>query len=419
MPSIGINDSSIKSTRREEQVSHKTYKNVSTYPFGVNHPQLPIHALNAGSVELMDAHMPLPFSSNLSPSAFPLPIRHYGDAEVADEPRYDPSLHLAPQNPESVVLLPDFRTAEADTVQMQNSASQLAFTKTFQLFSEEGTRVLHNIILREKHRAHKNHRNEELRGLYYLSPFVRDVMTCPVLLAHLEKFTGEPVVPHFLSMNSPAVNFGKAPARQGSTTDSDAADQKVVDHWHFDSVAYVGVALVSDTAEMVGGDLQVMKKEKFAAVDMLNTQAEGTKIPEDVLVTVKYEKPGYCILVQGSEILHHVTRVEKAKEDRLSFIMAFQPANCFRPDKTVLDTWKRFDAVDKTAPYEYARLKAHKLSHALSHYVKNQPFSADGGVLSEKLKAVRDELTRTIDLLEEHVDDKIGYFDEVAVKYVI
>lgn len=371
--------------------------------FGVDYRALPVHTENIGRTKLTAPAMPLP----LPESGFPIPIRTYSDV---DEPRFDPTVHLKPQYPDSVVLLPDFQTIDPkiEVIPKVESpdGSQLAFTDTFSLLSKEGVRVVHDIVLREKHRAHINHRNTELRGLYYLSPFIRDLVTSSVLLEHLEKFIEEPVVPHSLCMDAPSVNFGKI-----------NTDDEVVDHWHFDSVAYVAVALVSDITDMVGGDLQVIKQEKFQAISMLNL-TEGN-VEEDFLVTADYKEAGYSILVQGSEILHHVTAVKSAREQRISLVMAFQPANVFQPDKTVLDTWKRFDIKDSTAPFEYARSKVWKLSHALNHYVESEPFSKQGDILAVCLKAIRDELSRTIDLLEMTSNDSIGWYDEKTKRYTI
>ena len=69
-----------------------------------------------------------------------------------------------------------------------------------------------------------------------------------------------------------------------------------------------------------------------------------------------------CTYYYLSEVVHRVTRVTSALEPRMSLIMAFQPANPFQPDKTVLDTWERFDMQLGSAPYEFYRLKARNVT---------------------------------------------------------
>ena len=168
----------------------------------------------------------------------------------------------------------------------------------------------------------------ELRGLYYRSKFVRSVVTDPTLPSFLANLAGEPLYPHFLLMDAPSVNFGKVT--------NDTVIEGVVDPWHFDSVAYVGVSLISDIEGMVGGELQVVKRRRKEALSLI--YKTKNKVAEKDLLNVKYARSGNCIFVQGSEMVHRVTRVISAAEPRLSLVMAFQPANVFQPDKSVLDT---------------------------------------------------------------------------------
>jgi len=360
--------------------------------FGVDHRSLKI-VKELGHVQGRGSMIPLPKS-------FFFEIVEERD----DEPEFDPEIHLDLRMPEHVTKLDDFSPSPPDSIPRVNSSegSKLAFTAPFSLFSEEGVKVIHSIVMREKHKANRNHRNVELRGLYYTSPFVRQMMTNPTLLGFLEEFAGEPIWPHFLLQDSPSVNFGKAT--------EDTVIQGVVDPWHFDSVAYVGVALISDIEGMVGGELQIVKKRKEEALRLI--ERTNNNVTGDDLLTVSYEKPGWCIFVQGSEMVHRVTRVQKAKEPRLSFIMAFQPSNPFQPDKTVLDTWMRFDAEIGSAPFEFFRTKAHMMGSALHHLAAEEEATIDRVHLSNRLRAVAAELSRTADLLEGKDSDFIGFVNE-------
>lgn len=60
---------------------------------------------------------------------------------------------------------------------------------------------------------------------------------------------GEKLCPATYGSNSVQVNFGKV---------GNAA--KSVDSWHFDSVDYVVVIILSDIEDMVGGELEVLRK---------------------------------------------------------------------------------------------------------------------------------------------------------------
>ncbi len=56
---------------------------------------------------------------------------------------------------------------------------------------------------------------------------------------------------------------------------------------------------------------------------------------------------------------------------RISLIMAYTSANCYRPPKTILQTMIRVDTVHKMAEYEYFREKAWQCSNALKGYAVN------------------------------------------------
>ena len=78
---------------------------------------------------------------------------------------------------------------------------------------------------------------------------------------------------------------------------------------------------------MVGGELELVKHTKEKAINLI---INGEYEPKD-LVKVSYENRGCAIITQGSRIIHHVTEVQKANEDRLSLIISFTPANVYHP----------------------------------------------------------------------------------------
>lgn len=98
----------------------------------------------------------------------------------------------------------------------------------------------------EHFRGHK----KGLKGLYYLSPFVRDFQNCPQLKEHFKQLVGEDLIPHGMLSNAPQVNF--------SIYNKNAP----LDSWHWDSVAYTGVIILNDMTNFVGGELEIMKMNK-------------------------------------------------------------------------------------------------------------------------------------------------------------
>ena len=169
---------------------------------------------------------------------------------------------------------------------------------------------------------------------------------------------------------------------------------------------------------------------------------------------------GKCILAQGSKLIHHVTKVESAKEDRISFIISMVPRNAYHPEVTVFHTMKHLDTNSPTgiAPYEFFRSKTWHcrvsriqnwnhfeennfeflFEEILDDYCKTEEFTTDKNKLSSKvnrtswlmshesrkssihiffkLRAVAEELIRTADLIDGNISDKIGFFAEKGDK---
>ena len=65
---------------------------------------------------------------------------------------------------------------------------------------------------------------------------------------------------------------------------------------------------MNDVQVMEGGELEIMHADKHDGIKLL---AQGKEYKAEA---VNYEDPGRMILAQGSEILHHVTRVENNVE---------------------------------------------------------------------------------------------------------
>lgn len=335
--------------------------------------------------------LPLPPAKGL-----PVKINYYEDV---DEPRFDPAIHLNLEMPDYVRVFPDFKKMKK-TPEFFGDAngSKFAYSSPFQVFSEEGMRVLKKIIKREEKQgvppSSSRGNKIALRGLYYMSPFVRDIQTCKELREHFKAIAGEELVPHPSLMNSPQINLSVTGA------------VGPVDPWHYDSVAYTGVVLLCDIDKMEGGNLEIMNHDKHHAIDLL---AEGKPYNAEV---VGYEKPGKMILAQGSEILHHVTPVTNIMT-RVSLIFGYSPANAFQPPKTILKTFQKVDQIHKMANYEFFREKAWQGQQCLNHFVDTIHYTTNGDYLGEKLQSVAKELQRAANLLMEKEDDTIRIFDEV------
>jgi len=340
--------------------------------------------------------VPLP-SKNLR--EFPRNVRHHGDIP---EPKFDPRIHLNLSKPDYIKVFPDLKkklTSCKGPKVKDTSGSRFGYSAPFQLLSPAGVAVVKQIVEREKHTCFSGARGSKrsLRGLYYSSPFIRDLQNCPELLRIFGEMIGEPVLPHANYSSSPQINL------------STPGSKSPVDHWHVDSVSYVGVVIISDMTHMKGGDLEVFMGTKEEGYKTL--EEKGLQGFEENIETVSYEETGKMILAQGSEIFHHVTPVT-TDTVRTSLIFGLTPANAFQPPRTILDTMRTVDFDTGISDYEYFREKAWQLSHVLAHLAKKTPFTRDGKELARKMNPVIKELRRAVSILDSAQTDAIQFYDE-------
>jgi len=326
---------------------------------------------------------------------------------VEQEPRWNPEIHLRITEPEYVVRVGTWDKVKCvESVKSRNDGttdSKLAFTAPFGLLTPEAVEIMRKICFREmdtKAECQTPRGNKRaVRGFWYTSPFIRDMMSCPVHLALLEKLTGEPVVPCFSYSNSPQINISKL------------GNKGTIDHWHNDSLTYVSVLMLSDMSQVTGGALEVMKCQKHEGLDKL-----ARKEPlDDVLFTVNYDRPGMCILNHGSEVLHHVTPITHNPKNivRMSVIMAFSSANAYRPTDMVLNTMTFCDGHSKMFGYEHYRYTAWQMMSILKDMAENDKFEKDNDKkYAERLRHVADELTRAAHQLENPHADEIKFYHE-------
>lgn len=354
----------------------------------------PLYIINNGKNKLMKM-LPDPPST---------PLGDHMTYDCSSEPKFDPKIHVSLEAPKNIAVFDEGSTDEFKTKPFgeykctpNRLGCQFAYSDAFQFLSDEGTKVAREILSDMKKCAMDNGRSNCVRGIWHMSPYFKDMMLCDEVLDHFERIIGEPVLPNFYLYNT-QINVGKV------------GGEGPVDQWHFDSVNYVAVTLLSNITGMKGGELELVKQPKQKAIDMVVNESYT---PKDIL-KVSYERMGKCILAQGSKLIHHVTRVESAPEDRISLIMSLAPRNAYHPEVTIFHSMKNLDmnAPKGVAEYEFFRQKAWHCREILDDYVETEGFTTDKSKLADKLRAVAEELTRAADLVDGKISDKIGFFAE-------
>ena len=257
------------------------------------------------------------------------------------EVTFDPARHLQIEAP-TAVFSSEFERSSfplPDSV-TEGGKYSLGYCEPFRLLSVEGVKELRSIIDKNEVHAKSNERIPKcLRGLGYRSQFVRDLAYNSEVGSMLSAIAGKPLAPHSMPMNLAHTNFG----REVKATSE--GDEVIIDQWHVDSVDYVIVLILSDLTHTVGGDLQVFHKKGVR--DNAAFLKAGIGADEEHLVrTVPYVGAGYCILMQGSQILHRVSPMTSAEEPRVSCVFSYMSLNCARRSiRTLNETVVALDGV--------------------------------------------------------------------------
>ena len=168
--------------------------------------EYPIYKVNNGKVANMEMLPDPPIDMGLNHIKY----------DASSEPRFDASVHLDLEEPAEVSTFEgdNFKTEKhLYKAKPSSTGSQYAYSTPFRVFSREGTRIAREILVNLSQYANHTGRNITLRSIWYVSPFLRDLVLSKEFLGHFEKVFGEPVWPHFYLSNL-CLNVGEV----GSTS---------------------------------------------------------------------------------------------------------------------------------------------------------------------------------------------------------
>lgn len=327
----------------------------------------PIHNNKSPAyLDLVDAQCP---PNGVIPMPVTSPLTHN---ERADATLFDMDVHLQLEQPDFINVLRDggttIRKLEAGE---KREGEDLAYTAPFRVLSQKGVDAMRAVVhANDDYAVIGGRQPKTIRGLGYLSRFVRDYNYCTPMLNHLGALANMPnagaVSPDPHCMNMSQTNVGKVLGKEG------AKSKQMVDVWHMDSVDYVLVVLLSEKPTM-GGKLLVAHMEAKEAM----TSVQTMELPEHVVHETEYPGPGYGIFMQGSKIAHAVTGVLEANEPRLSCINSYASIDSRR--EPVPTTYETFNLVDPKpiVDAEFVRSLAWKTSGRLESLISNPNYSED------------------------------------------
>jgi hypothetical protein len=313
------------------------------------------------------------------------------------EPLFDPKIHLQIEPPKVIRNLA-FEDVTYPYEQQQKQEVGFAYTpQPFRILSEEGLRVLRSVIDQHKPRHLKqNERNNTVRGLGYLSTFIRDFTYSKEVIDIFSDLTQQPLHPHDAVMGQAHTNVGVV------------GNGKAVDQWHTDSVDYVCIIIVSDTTNMKGGELQILQLADATGTTFDKLKLHG--IPKELVGSVNVPSAGHCLFVNGSKLLHSVSPVREGVEARHSVILPFSVRNVFAPDLTRLDPFRhQFGDPEHIADLEYARHKAWRVRGQMKFVIERLPFGTPSNEVADVLEAAARELLHGSKLLRGDISDMPGF----------
>ncbi|KAJ1420805.1 hypothetical protein B484DRAFT_399713 [Ochromonadaceae sp. CCMP2298] len=325
------------------------------------------------------------------------------EMSLAGEP-FDPRIHLQIEPPAYIKDL-NFRNVPFPfSAEEKKVRGNLAYTTSFRVLSDAGIAAARRSIAANEHLAKGNGRATKfIRGLGYTSKFHRGLAYSAELNSVLSALARDTVAPHTLSMNISHTNVGEV------------GTGKPVDKWHTDSVDYVMVLILSDMTDMVGGELKVLQMPDASGHTFKQLTLKG--VPEELVEVAKYGGAGYCILMQGTKILHAVTQVLQAREPRLSVVNSYMTLRPFNPDRFRYNTFKEggFNDPQDVLALEFARHKAWRIGGKMRYVLEEVRFGASATDLAALLQEAQQELALAVDLLRGRHDDSASWVEEKVV----
>ena len=275
---------------------------------------------------------------------------------------FDERIHLDIQTPKYIVDLNFQMVSFPYCNKDKDNFAGLAYSLPFKLLSNRGIERINYIIKKNTNLAKQNERNNNIRGLGYISKFIRDFSYSKSILTLFSEMARTPLCLHNCFMNIAQINIGKI----GST--------RAVDEWHTDSVDYVMVLILSNTTAMIGGELQVLQLSDANGNIFKDLKIHG--IPKERVKNIRFPEPGYCILMQGSLIMHSVNPLSKGIEPRMSLINSYITTDVFKQDRTRLSTFRdQSKDPENIANLEYAKHIAWRTRGQLQYVLDNMNYA--------------------------------------------
>ena len=299
---------------------------------------------------------------------------------IADEPTFDPDIHLQLEGPSSITTLKELGYSNEE---IAPTATPMAVSAPFRVLSNRGAETLLEVArnLRIHQRRAGNRIENTVRGGCYRSRWLRDLCFNPDFAELMSAIFGTPVAPHTMPVHVGHINY-----------EPTAKPDQPVDKWHHDTVALDYVMMVSDPTKLPGGQFEWFHGTKHEAAEMA---ARGETPPRERVVTPEFAGPGYAVALHGNMVVHRGAELT-APAERITMVSGYVSLDRNRDDQTRTRDLIGID--DPEVLYtEWSRHAAWRATGRLNQLVETLEFGIDAETAAAELEEAIIDVTRAID----------------------
>ena len=311
--------------------------------------------------------------------AIPFPsVQPAGYEWFGDEPEFEPARHLALETPNEIVMLADLGYDEAE---IATKATSVACSSPFRVLSDEGAEIMLSVgrrLLEFARRA--GDRIERMtRGGCYRSRWLRDLCISPELSDHMAGIYGVDVAPHAMPLHLGHVNYEPTKLSEA------------VDKWHHDTLPLDFVMMVTNPAQLNGGQFEWFHGTKH---EMALMREQGKPMPMDRVMAPDFPGPGYAIALHGDMVIHRGAPLETLGE-RITMVNGYVAMDSKSDEQSRSRDLIMVD--DHQALYtEWAKFAAWRAQSRLATLIDELPFGTNPAQVIAELEASVADVQRAI-----------------------
>ena len=331
-------------------------------------------------------------------SNFTIDLKRFPDAQpefesIADDPVFNPAIHLALEIPEEILTLKDLGYGEEIS---GTTPTHIAATTCFRILSDEGVAAMYHVCKQLEAFTKSNPRISRCtRGGVYQSQFLRDFCLSPEITEHLSNIMQTPLLPHAMPHQLGHINY--QPLTIGEN----------VDKWHYDTLQADYVMFVTDPNKVEGGEFQYFKgtRDEMAAL-----KAADQVFPEERIIAPDLPGAGYAVLIQGNYVVHQAKAL-LAEGERITLVNGYSYGDVNIPDYTALDQIVYADP-ETLSCAEYTRSLALRCAQQLEPLINNPDYSIEAEQRIDLLKQAKNELDQAIAVLDSYKTQAMRHFGD-------